>query len=126
MYTMVLGADVLPAMGTWAVIDPKIVMIAMMIHFPMAVIYGLFGAWLVHRFDLTVTVMVGAGRNGPRILDRPVSVNPLPRHAAMGIHSGRLAARKSVITSSRISSVPKGHVSEIWDIVTSGLLTASC
>lgn len=61
MAAMVLGADVLPDMGTWAVFDLKIVMIAMMIHFPMAVIYGLFGAWLVHRFDLAVAVMVGAG-----------------------------------------------------------------
>lgn len=61
MAAMVLGADVLPAMGTWAVFDLKIVMIAMMIHFPMAIIYGLLGAWLIHRFDLAVAVMIGAG-----------------------------------------------------------------
>ncbi|MDT8319475.1 MAG: hypothetical protein RQ826_03000 [Xanthomonadales bacterium] len=61
MSAMVLGADVLPAMGTWAVFDLKIVMIAMMIHFPMSVALGLLGAWLVHRFALAVAVMVGAG-----------------------------------------------------------------
>lgn len=61
MAAMVLGADALPAKGIWAVFDLKIVMIAMMIHFPMAVIYDLWGAWLVHRFDLAVDVLIGAG-----------------------------------------------------------------
>ncbi len=60
MAAMVLGADVLPAMGTWAPFDLKIVMIAMMIHFPMALILGLLGAWLIHRFELAVAVMIGA------------------------------------------------------------------
>lgn len=61
MAAMVLGADVLPAMGTWAVFDFKVVTIAMMIHIPMSVIYGLLGAWLIHRFDLAVALMIGAG-----------------------------------------------------------------
>lgn len=61
MTAMVMGADTLPAMGTWAAFDLTVVMIAMMIHFPLAVVYGLLGAWLIHRFDFAIAVMVGAG-----------------------------------------------------------------
>lgn len=61
MAAMVLGEDVLPAMGTWATFDLTIVMIAMMIHFPLAVLYGLLGAWLIHRLDLAGATMFGAG-----------------------------------------------------------------
>jgi len=60
MAAMVLGKDVLPSMGTWAPMDLKIVMIAMMIHFPVSIIYGLIGAWLMHRSDLAGAVMIGA------------------------------------------------------------------
>lgn len=60
MAAMVLGKDVLPPMGTWAPMDMKIVMIAMMIHFPVSILYGLIGAWLVHRFNAVVAVMIGA------------------------------------------------------------------
>ncbi|MDT8321488.1 MAG: hypothetical protein RQ826_13265 [Xanthomonadales bacterium] len=61
MAAMGLGADVLPAMGSRAEFDLKIVVIAMMIHFPLAVIYGLFGAWLMHRFDFAISVLIGVG-----------------------------------------------------------------
>jgi ABC-type sulfate transport system permease subunit len=57
---MVLGSDVLPSMGTWAPFDLKIVLTAMVIHFPMAIVYGLVGAWLMHRFDWVGAMMVGA------------------------------------------------------------------
>lgn len=60
MAAMVLGKDALPPMGTWAPMDMKIVMIAMMIHFPVSIVYGLIGAWLVHRFDWAGAVMIGA------------------------------------------------------------------
>ena len=61
MAAMVLGKDVLPAAGTWASFDLTIVMIAMMIHFPLAVLYGLLVAWLIHRLDLAGATMLGAG-----------------------------------------------------------------
>jgi len=57
---MVLGSDVLPSMGTWAPFDLKIVLTAMVIHFPMAIVYGLVGAWLMHRFDWVGAMMIGA------------------------------------------------------------------
>lgn len=55
MAGMVLGADVLPAMGTWAVFNLKIVMIAMMIYLPIVVL-GPLGAWLIQRFDYASAV----------------------------------------------------------------------
>jgi hypothetical protein len=60
MAAMVLGSDVLPLMGTWAPFDMTIVMTAMMIHFPLAIAYGLVGAWLMHRFDWAGAITVGA------------------------------------------------------------------
>ena len=47
MAAMVLGKEVLPPPGTWAPLDLKIMMTAMMIHFPVSIVYGLIGAWLV-------------------------------------------------------------------------------
>ena len=60
MAAMVLGKDVLPPPGTWAPFDLKIMMTAMMIHLPFSIVYGLIGAWLVHRFDWAGALMIGA------------------------------------------------------------------
>ncbi len=60
MAAMVLGAGVLPPMGTWAPFELKIVMTAMLIHLPASIAYGLIGAWLVRRFDWVVALMVGS------------------------------------------------------------------
>jgi len=60
MAAMVLGKEVLPPPGTWAPMDVKIMMTAMMIHFPVSIAYGLIGAWLMHRFDWTGALMIGA------------------------------------------------------------------
>lgn len=57
---MVLGKEVLPPPDTWAPFDLKIVMTAMMVHFPASIAYGLLGAWLVHRFDWAGGLMIGA------------------------------------------------------------------
>ena len=35
-------------------------MVAMMIHFPMSIMLGLVGAWLVHKLDWGGALMVGA------------------------------------------------------------------
>lgn len=61
MAAMALGENVLPPMGTWATFDLGIVMIAMLVHFPLAVVLGVAGAWLMHRFDLAAATLVGAG-----------------------------------------------------------------
>ena len=58
---MLLGKGVLPPPGTWAPFDLKILMTAMMIHLPLSLVYGLIGAWLLHRFEGAVGVMIGAG-----------------------------------------------------------------
>lgn len=57
---MALGKDMLPPPETWAPFDLKIMMVAMMIHFPLSIVYGLIGAWLVHKFDWMGALMVGA------------------------------------------------------------------
>lgn len=60
MAAMVLGKEVLPPPGSWAPFDLKILITAMMIHFPVSIAYGLLGAWLVHRFDWAGGLMIGA------------------------------------------------------------------
>lgn len=60
MAAMALGQGVLPAPGTWAPFELKIMMTAMMIHIPMSIAYGLVGALLVHRFDWIGALMIGA------------------------------------------------------------------
>lgn len=57
---MGLGKDVLPPPDAWAPFDTTIMLVAMMIHFPLSIVYGLIGAWLVHRFDWTGALMIGA------------------------------------------------------------------
>lgn len=57
---MALGKDVLPAPQAWAPFDMTILMVAMMIHFPLSIVYGLVGAWLAHRFDWAGAFLVGA------------------------------------------------------------------
>jgi uncharacterized membrane protein YagU involved in acid resistance len=57
---MALGKDVLPPPGTWAPFDMKILIAAMLIHFPLSIAYGLIGAWLVHRFDWLGALVIGA------------------------------------------------------------------
>src|SRR5437867_3510416 len=37
-----------------------IMMVAMMVHIVLPILYGLVGAWIVHRFDLGVAVVIGA------------------------------------------------------------------
>lgn len=57
---MALGKDALPGPGVWALFDLRIMMTAMMIHFPLSIAYGLIGAWLAHRFDWPLALMIGA------------------------------------------------------------------
>lgn len=57
---MALGRDVLPEPGTWAPFDFGILLTAMLIHIPLSIVYGLAGAWLVHRFDWPGALAVGA------------------------------------------------------------------
>jgi uncharacterized membrane protein YagU involved in acid resistance len=57
---MALGKDVLPQPGTWAPFHMKILITAMLVHFPLSIAYGLIGAWLMHRFDWLGALAIGA------------------------------------------------------------------
>lgn len=57
MAAVVVGKEVLPPPATF---DMKIMMVAMMIRLPLSIVYGLIGAWLVHRYDWTGTLLIGA------------------------------------------------------------------
>lgn len=57
---MALGKDVLPPPGTYAAFDLKVLVTAMMVHFPLSVAYGLIVGWLVHRFDWAGGLLIGA------------------------------------------------------------------
>lgn len=60
MAAMVLGEGVLPKPDTWAPFDMKIMMVAMMIHLPLAIVYGLIGAWLCRRTHAVGALLIGA------------------------------------------------------------------
>jgi uncharacterized membrane protein YagU involved in acid resistance len=53
---MVMGQDVLPPPATF---DMGIMMTAMMIHFPLSIVYGLIVGWIVHRIGGTSAVLIG-------------------------------------------------------------------
>jgi len=53
---MVLGQGVLPPPADF---DLKIVMAAMGVHFPLAVVYGLLLGWIVHRVGAGVALLIG-------------------------------------------------------------------
>ena len=57
---MALGKDVLPPPDTYAPFSAKIMMTAMIIHFVLAIVYGLIVGWLVHRFDWAGGLAIGA------------------------------------------------------------------
>ncbi len=52
-----LGQGVLPPPADF---DFKIVMTAMLIHFPLAVVYGLILGWIVHRVGTGIALLIGA------------------------------------------------------------------
>jgi len=56
MAAMVMGKGVLPPPGTF---DMGIVMTAMMIHFPLSIVYGLVAGWIVHRLASTSVLVIG-------------------------------------------------------------------
>jgi len=53
---MILGEEVLPP----ATFSLGTILVAMMVHFALSIIYGLIGAWIVHRFDMVGALMIGA------------------------------------------------------------------
>ncbi|MGQ0752111.1 MAG: hypothetical protein ACT4PS_16385 [Betaproteobacteria bacterium] len=57
MAAMVLGEGVLPPSADFSF---GILMVAMMVHFVFSIVYGLIGAWIVHRFDMFAALMIGA------------------------------------------------------------------
>jgi hypothetical protein len=53
---MVMGQDVLPPPADF---DFGIVMVSMLIHFPLAVVYGLLIGWIVHRLTSPLALVAG-------------------------------------------------------------------
>lgn len=57
---MALGKDVFAPPATYAPFNLKILITAMVIHFPLSVVYGLIVGWLVHRFNWAGGLLIGA------------------------------------------------------------------
>lgn len=57
MAAMLMGKEILPPPADFSFVA---VAVAMMIHFPLSVIYGLVLGWAVHRLDMTAAVLAGA------------------------------------------------------------------
>ena len=57
MAAMALGTSVLPPPADFSM---KIMMIAMMIHLPLSMIYGLILGWAVHRLQMGAALLAGA------------------------------------------------------------------
>jgi heme/copper-type cytochrome/quinol oxidase subunit 4 len=53
---MVMGQDVLPPPASF---DMGVMMTAMMIHFPLSIVYGLIAGWIVHRMGSTNALLIG-------------------------------------------------------------------
>lgn len=56
MAAMVLGRDILPPPDTFSMVA---VTVAMLIHFPLSVVYGLAIGWMVHRLDMAMALLAG-------------------------------------------------------------------
>jgi hypothetical protein len=57
MAAMVLGPEVLPPPDTFSLMA---VMTAMLVHFPLSIVYGLVLGWAVHRLEMGMALLVGA------------------------------------------------------------------
>jgi uncharacterized membrane protein YagU involved in acid resistance len=57
---MALGMDVLPSAAAPATFDVAILMTAMMIHFPLAIVYGFAVGWIVQRMSQGQAALTGA------------------------------------------------------------------
>jgi hypothetical protein len=58
MAAMLLGKGVLPPPATF---DLTIVMVAMVVHIPLSIVYGVIIGWAVHRLHVTAALAIGAG-----------------------------------------------------------------
>jgi hypothetical protein len=57
MAAMVLGPGVLPPPADFSLMA---VMTAMMVHFPLSIVYGLVLGWAIHRLEMGMALLVGA------------------------------------------------------------------
>jgi hypothetical protein len=57
MAAMVLGPGILPPPADFSLMA---VMTAMMIHFPLSIVYGLVLGWAIHRLEMGMALLVGA------------------------------------------------------------------
>lgn len=58
MAAMVMGEGVLPPPATF---DAGIVMVAMMIHFPLAIVYGIILGWVISNWNLGLGASIAVG-----------------------------------------------------------------
>lgn len=57
MAAMVLGPEILPPPADFSLMA---VMTAMVIHFPLSIVYGLILGWAVHRLEMGAALLAGA------------------------------------------------------------------
>lgn len=57
MAAMVLGPGILPPPDTFSL---TATMTAMMVHFPLSIVYGLVLGWAIHRLEMGMALLVGA------------------------------------------------------------------
>jgi hypothetical protein len=57
MAAIVLGPGILPPPADFSLMA---VMTAMMIHFPLSIVYGLVLGWAIHRLEMGMALLVGA------------------------------------------------------------------
>lgn len=57
MAAMLMGKEVLPPPADFSFVA---IAMAMMIHFPLSIVYGLILGWAVRRLDMTAAVLAGA------------------------------------------------------------------
>lgn len=57
MAAMLLGKDVLPPPADF---DMGVMMAAMMVHFPLSIVYGLVVGYIVHRLSSTSVLLIGS------------------------------------------------------------------
>lgn len=57
MAAMVLGPEILPPPADFSFMA---VMTAMVIHFPLSIVYGLILGWAIHRLEMGAALLVGA------------------------------------------------------------------
>lgn len=57
MAAMLMGPEILPPPADFSLMA---VIVAMLIHFPLSIVYGLILGWAIHRLEMGAALLVGA------------------------------------------------------------------